>query len=98
MAKRKAPKHKHCLILGTCYKHVGQFTDLTPTIYWYAKRAKLTLFIYSSTRYNQCLCMFLYDLCHLMSTHTQPLIIYQSNYCQKLFRQNENAPQVHCFT
>ena len=60
MIIRKAPKHKHCLILGTCYKYVGQFADLTPTIYWYAKRAKLTLFIYSSTRYNPIKTMFVY--------------------------------------
>ena len=38
----KALKHKYCLSLRTCHKYVVQFTDLIPTIYWYAKRAKLT--------------------------------------------------------
>ena len=28
--------------LGTCHKYVVQFTDLTPTNYWYDKRVKLT--------------------------------------------------------
>ena len=42
MAILKAFKHKYCLSLGTCH-NVLQFTDPTPTIYWYAKRAKLTL-------------------------------------------------------
>ena len=28
--------------LGTCQRYVAQFTDLTPTIFWYAKRAKST--------------------------------------------------------
>ena len=37
-----AVKHKYCLIIGTCHKYVVQVTDTTPTIYWYAKRAKLT--------------------------------------------------------
>ena len=37
----KALKHKSCLNLGTCHKHM-QFTEPTPTIYWYAKRNKLT--------------------------------------------------------
>ena len=32
----KALKHKSCLNLGTCHKHM-QFTEPTPTIYWYAK-------------------------------------------------------------
>ena len=32
----------YCLILGTCH-NAGQFTDPTSTIYWYVKRAKLTL-------------------------------------------------------
>ena len=40
----KALKHKYCLSLGTCHKHLVQFTDSIPTIYWYAKRAKLTFF------------------------------------------------------
>ena len=39
----KTLKHKYCLSLGTCHKYVVQFTDPTPTIFWYAKRAKLTL-------------------------------------------------------
>ena len=38
----KTLKHKYCLSLGTCHKYVVQFTDPTPTIFWYAKRAKLT--------------------------------------------------------
>ena len=38
----KAIKHKFCLSLGTCHKYVVQFTNPTPTIYWYANRAKLT--------------------------------------------------------
>ena len=32
----KALKHRYC------HKYVVQFTDPTPTIYWYDKRAKLT--------------------------------------------------------
>ena len=44
MAILKALKHKYCLSLGTCHKHVVQFTDPSHTIYWYAKRAKLTVF------------------------------------------------------
>ena len=34
-------KHKYCLSLGTCHKYVVQFTDPSPTIFWYAKKAKL---------------------------------------------------------
>ena len=30
------------LDLGTCHNNVVQFTDPTPTNYWYAKRVKLT--------------------------------------------------------
>ena len=42
MSILKVLKHKHCLGLGTCHNAV-QFMDPTPKIYWYAKRAKLTL-------------------------------------------------------
>ena len=35
-------KHKSCLSLGTCHKYVVEFTEPTPTIYWYAQRNKLT--------------------------------------------------------
>ena len=42
MTVLKAIKHKFCLSLGTCHKYVVQFTNPTPTIYWYANRAKLT--------------------------------------------------------
>ena len=38
----KSLKHRYCLSLGTFHKYVVQFTDPTPTIYWYAKRTKLT--------------------------------------------------------
>ena len=38
----KAVKYKYRLSLGTCHTYVVQFTDPAPTIYWYAKRAKLT--------------------------------------------------------
>ena len=38
----KTLKHKYCLSFGTCPKYVVQFTDPVPTIFWYAKRAKLT--------------------------------------------------------
>ena len=38
---KKVLKHKSCLRLGTCHKHV-QFTGQTPTSYWYAKRNELT--------------------------------------------------------
>ena len=55
----KTLKHKYCLILGTCHKYAVQFTDLTPTIYWYAKRAKLT-FLNDSTKYNPIKAMFVY--------------------------------------
>ena len=53
----KALKHKYCLILGTCHKYAVQFTDLTPTIYWYAKRAKLTkaMFVYLPVSETQCI-------------------------------------------
>ena len=37
----KAIKHKFCLSLGTFHKYVVQFTNPTPTIYWYASRGKL---------------------------------------------------------
>ena len=50
----KALKHKYYLILGTYPKYVVQFTDPTPTIYWYVKRAKLDFFKYPSTK-NVCL-------------------------------------------
>ena len=40
MAILKALKHKSCLSLGTCHKHVVQFTEPTLTFYWYAKRNK----------------------------------------------------------
>ena len=43
MAILKVLKHKSFLSLGTCHKHVVQFTEPTPTIYWYGKRTKLTL-------------------------------------------------------
>ena len=39
----KTLKHKYCLSLSTCHKYAVQFTDPTPTTFWYAKRAKLTL-------------------------------------------------------
>ena len=42
MTISKALKHILCLSLGTCHKYVVQFTDPTPTMYWYANRAKLT--------------------------------------------------------
>ena len=42
MAILKALKHKYCLSLNTCH-NLMQFIDPTPTIYWYAKRAKSTL-------------------------------------------------------
>ena len=38
----KALKHKSCLSLGTCHKDIVQFTEPTPTIYWYTKRNELT--------------------------------------------------------
>ena len=38
----KTPKHKYYLNLGTYHKYVVQFTDPSPTLFWYAKRAKLT--------------------------------------------------------
>ena len=37
----KSLKHKSCLSLGTCHKNV-QFTEQTPTIYWYAERNRFT--------------------------------------------------------
>ena len=42
MTTLKAFKHKYCLNLGIFHKHVVQFTDPIPAIYWHAKRAKLT--------------------------------------------------------
>ena len=42
MTTLKALKYKSCLSLGTCHKYVVQFTEPTPTIYWYAKKNKLT--------------------------------------------------------
>ena len=38
----KTLKHEYCFSVSTCHKYVAQFTDPTRTIYWYAKRAKLT--------------------------------------------------------
>ena len=38
----KTLKRKYCLSLGTRHKYVVQFTDPTPTIFWYAERARLT--------------------------------------------------------
>ena len=38
----KTLKHKSGLSLGTCHKHVVQFTERTPTIYWNAKYNELT--------------------------------------------------------
>ena len=40
----KTFKHKYCLNLGSCHKYIAEFTDPTPTIFWYAKRAKLLIF------------------------------------------------------
>ena len=37
----KSQKHISCLSVGTCQKHV-QFTERSPTIYWYVKGKKLT--------------------------------------------------------
>ena len=37
-----------------------QFTDPTPTFYWYAKRAKLIFFKYASTKCNIIKTIFLY--------------------------------------
>ena len=57
----KALKHKYCLSLGTCHKYVVQFTDPTPTIYWYAKRAKLTFLnmpILNTMQQNRYLCVW----------------------------------------
>ena len=56
MATLKALKHKYCLSLGTCH-NVVQFTDPTPKIYWYAKRARLTL---NMTVYNPIKAMFVF--------------------------------------
>ena len=36
MTTLKDLKHKSCLILGTCQKYLVEFTEQTPTIYWYA--------------------------------------------------------------
>ena len=38
----KALNHKSCFSVGTCHKHVVQFAEPTPTLYWHAKRTKLT--------------------------------------------------------
>ena len=38
----KALEHKSFLSLGTCHKHAVEFTEPSPTIYWYAQRNKLT--------------------------------------------------------
>ena len=54
----KTLKYKYCLILGTCHKYVVQFTDPTPTIFCYAKRAKLTFLnmpvLYTIQKNNVC--------------------------------------------
>ena len=39
----KVLKQKSCLSLGTYLKYIVKFTEPTPTIYWYAKRNKLTI-------------------------------------------------------
>ena len=56
MAILKALKHKYCLSLGTCH-NVVQFKNPTPTIYWYAKRDKMTLNI---PVYNPIKAMFVF--------------------------------------
>ena len=53
-------KHKSCLNLDTCHKHVVQFTERTPTIYWYAKRNKLTFLnipALNKIQQEQCFCI-----------------------------------------
>ena len=39
---KNALKHESCLSLCTYHKHVVQFTEPTPTIYWHVKGTKLT--------------------------------------------------------
>ena len=39
----KAFQYIYALSLDTCHKYVKQFADPFLTIYWYAKRNKLTL-------------------------------------------------------
>ena len=56
MAILKALKHKYCLSLNTCHNSM-QFIDPTPTIYWYAKRAKSTL---NMPVYNPIKAMFVF--------------------------------------
>ena len=38
----KTLKHKSCLSSDTYHKYIVEFIEPTPTIYWYAKRNKLT--------------------------------------------------------
>ena len=60
MAMLKALKHKyvwgHKYSLGTSH-NVAQFTDPIPLIYWYAKRATLTL---NMPVYNQIKAMYVF--------------------------------------
>ena len=37
-----ALKHKSRLTLSTCHRYVVEFTEPTPTTYWYAQKNKLT--------------------------------------------------------
>ena len=62
----KAHKHKYYLSLDTCH-NVVQFTDPTPTICWYPKRAKLTL---NMPVYNPIKAMFVF----LIVSETQFMI------------------------
>ena len=66
MAILKALKHKCCLSSGTCH-NVVQFTHPTTTIFWYAKRAKLTL---NMPVYNPIKAMFVF----LIVSETQCII------------------------
>ena len=58
----KALKHKSCLSLGTCHKHVAQLTEPTSTteFFWYAKRNKLTSLsmpVLNTVELKQCCCI-----------------------------------------
>ena len=60
----KTLKHKCWLSLGTCQRYVAQYADPTPTIFWYAKRAKSPFLNMSvlHVRVSGCIANVMHDL------------------------------------
>ena len=79
----KALKYKYRLSLGTCHS-VVQFTDLTPTIYWCVKRAKLT---YNMPVYNPIKSMFVFLNVSQMQCITYRPDLYNSQASRKRLKK-----------